>query len=411
MFWCARFLAGDTGAHRGTANYLRISVLVLAYQLPCRSLWGGRAAKPFYSSALPLTRLLLASNTVIPVHDGVIIYVPPNERAGRFGSLYGGSRRAHDSIIVLHRIREYFGCVAPGIRAELAVDMTRLFDIGRRVSSRYPVLLMRRAVGRSLEFLRYRLVVPRGLQRFHIVSAQRNMGEAAVACLRSVFHQRYPHELVRHVFIDDASTDNTPSLIEHWLSGHPDHRVEFIRNSERLGMLANNMMGFEHSVDSDIGIELNGDDWLPDGGVLRFLNKVYNDPGVWMTYNTVRRTDGIIPLPLAPKKRVTTERSFRSAPWATSALHTFRIPLYRHLSIESLIDPETREPWMFSQDQAVYLPMLEMAGSHARHIYRVTLTYNFHEHSDENVNRPEQLRTSQRIRSMPPYVELSSLGQ
>ena len=297
------------------------------------------------------------------------------------------------------------------IKVHNQLKMSRFLETLHQFTSRRNVLALRRAVGRGIEILRYGLARPCGNRHFHIVSAQRNMGDAALKCLDSVYSQRYPREFVRHIFIDDASTYNTPSLIEHWLGDHPDHKVEFIRNSERLGMLANNMTGFGLAEPTAIGIELNGDDWLPDAGVLRFLNKVYNDPGVWMTYNTVRRIDGIIPLPLAPKRRVTAERSFRSAPWATSALHTFRIPLFRHLRSESLIDPETGKPWELAQDQAIYLPMLEMAGNHARNIYRVTLTYNFHENSDENVNRRSQLHAAQRIRSRPPYVELRSLGQ
>jgi glycosyltransferase involved in cell wall biosynthesis len=235
------------------------------------------------------------------------------------------------------------------------------------------------------------------------------MGEMALRCLESVRNQEYERQLVRHIFIDDASTDSTPEIVNNWLQEHPDHRVTFIRNTERVGMLANNLAGFRLADDDDIGIELNGDDWLPDHGVLRFLNKVYDDDDVWMTYNTHRRITGEIPLPLALKRSVIVNRRFRKSIWVTSALHTFRMALYRHLETASLIDPDTGEPWEFSQDQAVYLPMLEMAGPHSRHIYRITLIYNFHERSDENRHRSEQLEMTRRIRALPPYPELSSI--
>ncbi len=228
------------------------------------------------------------------------------------------------------------------------------------------------------------------------------MGLAALACLDSVHAQRYPKEHIRHVFIDDASTDDTPNTIQSWLDNHPDHRVEFIRNSNPNGMLANNLIGFERGSGTEIGIELNGDDWLPDPGVFRFLNKVYQDEDVWMTYNTHRRVDGSIPLPLPPKRSVVNSRSFRHASWATSAPHTFRMALYRHLDRESLVDPATQKPWEFSQDQAVYLPLLEMSGDHARHLYRISYVYNFHQQSDEQRDRPAQLEATRRIRSFPP---------
>ena len=295
------------------------------------------------------------------------------------------------------------------IKVHNQLKMSRFLETLHQFTSRRNVLALRRAVGRGIEILRYGLARPCGNRHFHIVSAQRNMGDAALKCLDSVYSQRYPREFVRHIFIDDASDDETPAVIESWLKNHPGHSVEFIRNSERRGMLANNLSGFALGGIDDIGFELNGDDWLPDPGVLRFYNQVYADDAVWMTYNTHRRISGEIPLPLAPKRRVAADRSFRTSPWATSAPHTFRVALHRHLRAEDLNDPETGNPWEFSQDQAVYLPMLEMAGSHSKHIYRVTLIYNFHGQSDESRDRPAQLETTRRIREYPTYPLVTSL--
>lgn len=287
--------------------------------------------------------------------------------------------------------------------------MKNLTETAHRLSSHRRVLMLRRAIGRGFEVLRYALVRPSSSRDFLIVSAQRNMGKAALACLDSVHEQRYPKEHVRHVFIDDASSDDTPYAIQAWLDDHPGHRVEFIRNASSRGMLANNQFGFARGEGDEIGIELNGDDWLSDPGVLAFLNKVYSAEDVWMTYNTHRRTDGSIPLPLPPKKTVVENRSYRRTPWVTSALHTFRLALFRHIESGSLIDPDTGNPWGFSQDQAVYLPMLEMSGSHARHLYRISYIYNFHQQSDENRDRPAQLEATRRIRSLPPYRALDAL--
>ena len=66
---------------------------------------------------------------------------------------------------------------------------------------------------------------------FWVVSAQYNSGEATLKCLDSVYNQNLLRDRIKHIFIDDASTDNTPELIESWLSAHPDHNVEY--NSQR----------------------------------------------------------------------------------------------------------------------------------------------------------------------------------
>jgi glycosyltransferase involved in cell wall biosynthesis len=246
-------------------------------------------------------------------------------------------------------------------------------------------------------------------QRFHIVSAQRNMGETALRCLESVQNQEYERRLVQHIFIDDASTDATPEIVNNWLQEHPDHRVTFIRNTERVGMLANNLAGFRLADDDDIGIELNGDDWLPDRGVLRFLNKVYDDDDVWMTYNTLRQTDGTIVFQLPPPREIRRLRDYRQAPWMTSHLRTFRVGLYHVVPDQYLKDPTTGYFWDMAPDMAVYLAMLEMAGEHARHIYRITCTYHPHAMSEHIRDRDAQLAADQRIRALPPCRALETL--
>jgi len=277
------------------------------------------------------------------------------------------------------------------------------------IESRYRVRLLRRAAGRCLEILKYSVVRPTTDQQFHLVSAQRNAREAAIACLQSVYDQKYPRECVRHIYIDDASTDGTPDLIEEWLEEHPDHRVEFIRTAERVGMLANNIGGFRLAAADDIGVELNGDDRLPDAGVLAFLNKVYADDDVWMTYNTLRRSDGTILFTVPLSRSLKRSASYRSVPWLTSHLHTFRAQLYQMIPKDALVDPSTGTYWAMAQDVAVYLAMLEMAGHRARHLYRITAAYNLHASSDEILDREEQLVVNRRIRAQTPFPALTSL--
>ena len=63
-------------------------------------------------------------------------------------------------------------------------------------ASRYRVLLLRRAARRFAEILRYATVRPPAKRKFHIVSAQRNMGDTVLRCLDSVHSQDYPKDLI-----------------------------------------------------------------------------------------------------------------------------------------------------------------------------------------------------------------------
>jgi hypothetical protein len=61
-------------------------------------------------------------------------------------------------------------------------------------------------------------------------------------------------------------------------------------------------------------------------------------------------------------------------------------------------------------DMAVYLAMLELAGDHARHIFRITCTYYPHAMSEHVRDREEQVAADRRIRVLPPCRRLPSLS-
>jgi len=264
---------------------------------------------------------------------------------------------------------------------------------------RYRVRLLLRAAGRAREAARYALVRRRFRNHFHIVSTQRNAGRDVLRCLDSVHGQRYPKDRLRHLVIDDASTDDTPAHIDRWCEQNPGHGVELVQRSHRRGGTWNTLDGIRQVDRDSIVIELNGDDWLPDPRVLSFLNKVYQDPAVWMTYNTQRESTGVIPFQLPPPREIHRSRSYRDSPWATSHLHTFRRRLFDHVPEEVMIDPDTGEHWASADDVALYLWMLELAGDHARHLWRITCHYNFHEQTEYRLDREGQLERERRIRS------------
>ena len=60
------------------------------------------------------------------------------------------------------------------------------------------------------EIIRFSTTKPNTEITFWVVSAQYNAGEATLKCLDSVYNQDLPKNRVKHIFIDDASTDNTP---------------------------------------------------------------------------------------------------------------------------------------------------------------------------------------------------------
>lgn len=268
-----------------------------------------------------------------------------------------------------------------------------------------------RKINLRLEHLKYSRIIPEKNCLFWIVSCERNAGAAAIRCLESVYSQKYNRELIRHLFIDDASNDGTDELVRKWLIENPDHRVDFLSQNERMGGTFNTVMGFRKAPSHSIVIELNGDDWLPDDFVFDFLNRVYANPEVWMTYNTFQYSDGSPRRGSHPYPRhIVKHRHFREYKnWLGQPLHSFRRELFSNLKEETFIDPQTGKYWESADDQAIYLSMFEMAGGHAKHLYRITYVYNMHDNSSEVLDRDGSAKRAARIRGMAKYPPLSRL--
>ena len=128
-----------------------------------------------------------------------------------------------------------------------------------------------------------------------------------------------------------------------------------------------------------------------------------------MTYNTQRESTGVIPFQLPPPREVRKICRYRDHPWATSHLHTFRRRLFDHVPEEVMIDPATSEPWASADDIALYLWMLELAGNHARHLWRITCLYNFHEQTEYCLDREGQRDREARVRKGTRARALSEL--
>jgi hypothetical protein len=155
----------------------------------------------------------------------------------------------------------------------------------------------------------------------------------------------------------------------------------------------------------DIVVCLDGDDWFAHDRVLARVAEMYSDPSVWLTYGSFSHSDG-------------NDRRFGASPvkwpprktdWTATHLKTFRAALYQHIKLEDL--KPRGEWWDYTADQAMMLPMLEMAGpAHSRFCPEVLYTYYHHPrpHDRARYEACERERVA-RIRVRPPYSPLESL--
>ncbi len=213
------------------------------------------------------------------------------------------------------------------------------------------------------------------------------------------------------LYIDDCSPDGTGSLVQEYLDEHNMHdRVHLIRNVERKGAMCNQYEAIhQHCSDDDIVVICDGDDRFAHPHVLSYINEVYNQSDIWLTYGQfVEYPSGIrgfcIPMPA----HIVNDNAFRKFSHMPSHLRTFYAGLFKQVRVEDfMMNGEFLE---MACDVAAMMPMIEMArAGHFKFIPHVLLEYNAaNVLNDHKRSKVLQRSTDVYIRSIKPYDTIAS---
>lgn len=257
--------------------------------------------------------------------------------------------------------------------------------------------------------IRLKIVFYKGIlmadNKFIIIVPVYNSEKYIKACLQSILTQEY--ENYKLVVIDDCSVDGTYNIISD-INNQYENSFTVCRNKYRVGSaLANIVKGINlFSQDKeDIIITVDGDDFLYNNEVLSYLNVVYQDENIYMTYGQ------FIPLSGAYSKFckpiVDTQGYRKSALWYASHLRTFKNKLWYAINDLDLRG-EDGEYFKVAGDPAYLYPMLELCGSkHHKFIDTILYVYNdLNRLNDMKIKVEEQLRLAKYIRNKSIYKEL-----
>ncbi len=222
-----------------------------------------------------------------------------------------------------------------------------------------------------------------------ITSQSRNNKTCYEKNLASMLNQHYTN--YRIIWVDDASIDGTPELVEAYLKQHDTYgRVTFIKNKERQGALKNFYTSTHTCNDDAIIVFVDGDDVLAHNSVLEIVNQHYQNPDVWITYGSLKplRVDRWNPAywTKVPDDIIATN-NFRHYRWVTSHLRTYYAWLFKLIKKEDLLYKGNF--YEVAHDAATMFPMLEMAGFHSKFVEDYLLIYN-----DESPINDAQLHTN-----------------
>jgi cellulose synthase/poly-beta-1,6-N-acetylglucosamine synthase-like glycosyltransferase len=198
--------------------------------------------------------------------------------------------------------------------------------------------------------------------------------------LESICQQRYNNYHI--YYCDDCSTDATVEKVKNYIKEHQlEDKITLITNDVRHYKLYNLYTTIHNYLkDSDIVVEIDGDDWLLKDDIFDYLALLYVNNTIWMTYG------GFVACPYTfsylqphaiPHNIVTTNsfRSFYHKGFIFMALRTFYAGLFKKIKTKDLYD-ENGNFFTASSDVATMIPMFEMAGERFHFIEEECYGYN-----------------------------------
>jgi glycosyltransferase involved in cell wall biosynthesis len=239
--------------------------------------------------------------------------------------------------------------------------------------------------------------------KFNIIVPFYNAGPWIKKCIESIKGQT--HQNFNCFLIDDVSTDDTSKIIEKEIKN--DERFLLTTNANKEYALGNIVKTLINNKcdEEDINIILDGDDWLSSYNVLSHLDDIYSTSKCLMTYGSyVYYPNGVKGIePSDYPADVINGNKFRQDRWRASHLRTFKTKLWKNIDLEDLKDDDGQY-YKTAYDQALMLPLLEMAGEKSKYISEILHVYNRENPLNvDKVKQKIQFETAQKIRAKKPY--------
>jgi len=242
--------------------------------------------------------------------------------------------------------------------------------------------------------------------KFNIIVPFYNAMPYLSKCIETIKNQKYKN--FKCYLIDDLSTDKYSEVINDIIDG--DKRFHLKNNKTKKYALRNIVESLESTdmSDEDVNIILDGDDWFSCRNILSFLNKIYCENDTLLTYGsyTYYPWGGKGIEPSKYPEKIIEKNEFRKDKWRASHLRTFKTKLWKRINTNDLKNKDGSY-YQTAYDQALMLPMLEMAGDKCSFIPEILHVYNrANPLNVDKTKRELQATTAKEIRSKKPYERL-----
>ena len=229
-------------------------------------------------------------------------------------------------------------------------------------------------------------------------------------CLKSIEKQTYKNYEV--CIVDDASNKNIYELKKIEKEYNNKKGFKYIKKKINGGQISSNITGMKelNSLDEDVIVLVDGDDELYDENVFSYLNEVYKNNKVNITFgNFVVRKNNKLHISIQRPcykynfKTMITNNSFRNnLKFGPSHLKTFKFKLFNKIKEKDLM--KNGKYINTSTDLAMMFPMLEMSRHNFKCIDKPLYIYTTdHPNSLHLKNRNKQKNMENYIRNCNKY--------
>lgn len=224
--------------------------------------------------------------------------------------------------------------------------------------------------------------------------------------LNSVFMQEYDN--FRVIYIDDCSQDATATLVQSFIDTHNLHKkINLIVNDTRCRKMKNIYNGVHACEDTEIIVQLDGDDWFIDNQLLAKINHLYTTKDIWLTYGS-----DTLGYAQPTSKKTFAQGNFREEKWIYAPTRSFYAWLFKSIKVEDFIAEHVEgfQGLFFpsADDLAFMFPMLEMAGNRCFYISDINYKVNTHNPiSNIKIEYNLQEASSLDVRTRKPYTLLT----
>lgn len=240
---------------------------------------------------------------------------------------------------------------------------------------------------------------------FKIITPCFNAEKWVDKCIQSIYLQTY--EKWECVILNDASTDSTLDVIEKTIPEEFKSKFKVVSNDKNIGALNNIINGVKlisHDPE-DVIVLLDGDDWFATKYALEYVNRVYEDKNIWLTYGQFTYLKKNM---MGCNAKINSIENYRNGErWKTSHLRTFKNRIWNLIKDEDFRDKNGKY-YSMAWDLAIMLPLIEMAGAdRIKFIRAVLYKYNdLNPLNDDKKSLETQRAMDREIRQKPKYEVL-----